>query len=217
MLDDLARTHHAALLTACWRECGTLAVRKPKITGVFGVEDFDHPRNKCGMLEATCVGGNGQLIELTGATMLPLVHGYHRDGPNGAVDGAAPSYAIKTPSIRTKGVGMADLSLIRLPPPALDGHLVRLIAAQPLAIGSMIGTLALSVAVASSALSGIMRVFVTRTLAVLLTAHAAEGLLALAISVNQLKLPLGAACEWAVLVAAIGWPATRWLLRLRQP
>ena len=73
-LEKLTATHYASLLAACWRSLGTLEVENPHITGIFGVEDYDHPSNCCGMLEATCTH-HGQPVSLTGPRMLPLTHG----------------------------------------------------------------------------------------------------------------------------------------------
>lgn len=64
-LDELSVTHHAPLLAASWRELG-FAVDAARITGVFGAEDFIHPRNRVGMLEVSCSesGGNCLLLSL---------------------------------------------------------------------------------------------------------------------------------------------------------
>ena len=140
-LDKLTVTHYASLLAACWRALGTLEVEDPRITGVFGVEDYDHPSNHCGMLEATCTH-SGQLVSLTGPRMLPLVHGYHRSGPNSDAAGGDPRPYLITGGSRASGLGMPDLSLIRLPAPALDARLARLLLSQPHAI---IGLLAAGV------------------------------------------------------------------------
>ena len=212
-LEDLTREHHAALLVACWRELNTLDVHSPKITGVFGVEDFDHVRNSCGMLEVECYS-DGKPVQLSGSRMLPLIHGYHKSGPNGAADGAAPSYHIGSSKI---GVGMPDLSLIRLPPPSLDAQLLNLLLRHPTVLASIFGMGALAAVVASKALTGVARDIVDWLLMALLVGHLAEGMFALYVCSFELKLSWRASFAWAGVINVIGIACTRILLQLRSP
>ena len=210
-LDKLTVTHYASLLAACWRALGTLEVEDPRITGVFGVEDYDHPSNHCGMLEATCTH-SGQLVSLTGPRMLPLVHGYHRSGPNSDAAGGDPRPYLITGGSRASGLGMPDLSLIRLPAPALDARLARLLLSQPHAI---IGLLALVwcawVAVPNGSIP------YGTTVLLLTVERLVETLGALYIARASLGLGVTDACRWAGLVALGGFGCTRQLLRLRGP
>ena len=196
-LDALSAEHHASLLAGCWRELNTLKAQRPKINGVYGVEDFSDPRNVHGMLEVECVVG-AKTTTLHGKRMLPLVHGYHRHGPNSdaAGAGAPPSYHIAG-ATRSTGAGMPNLNLIRLAPPALDTRLAQLLMRQPLAVASVLAT------------SGLV------VLALLLAAHALEGVIALYVCAVELQLGAGASCNWAALVTLVGFPCTRWLLKLR--
>ena len=211
MLDKLTATHYASLLAACWRAVGTLDVDDPRITGVFGVEDYDHPSNRCGMLEATCTA-NGKPVHLTGPRLLPLVHGYHRFGPNSdAAGGERPAYLITGVSLAS-GVGMPELTLIRLPAPALDARLVRLLLSQPLAILGALALVWCARAVLTAPNGHIPAVVI-----VLGMERLAETLGALYVA--RVHLALGAAdvCRWAILVALGGFGCTRRLLSLRGP
>ena len=209
-LTALTQEHHAPLLAACWRELKTLDVRSPKIIGVFGVEDFEHPANVCGMLEVECYA-NGKLVQLTGGRMIPLVHGYHESGPNGAADGTRPAYLIGSSS---KGVGMPNLSLIRLPPPSLDTPLLRLVVSHPTVLASIFGMCALVAVVSSNALSGAAREVLPTAL---LVGHLAEGLFAMYVCLAEFKIPLRESFAWAGMITVIGIASTRFLLRLRHP
>ena len=207
-LDKLTVTHYASLLAACWRALGTLEVEDPRITGVFGVEDYDHPSNRCGMLEATCTH-SGQPVSLTGPRMLPLAHGYHRSGPNSDVAGGDPRPYLITGGSRASGVGMPDLALIRLPAPALDARLARLLLSQPHAI---IGMLALVWCACNYG-----SVPYGTTVLLLTVERLVETLGALCIARVSLGLGATDACRWAGLVALGGFGCTRQLLRLRGP
>ena len=152
VLEDLTAEHHAPLLAAIWRELGTLDVSKARITGVFGVEDFEHERNRVGMLEVSCIA-RGRPVELTGAQMVPLAHGYHLRGANSVEGGGSrPKYYIGSGGAPKAGM-MPDLSLIRLPPAhKLDARLLGLLLRHPTVVGGILGSTALLVA--ASTLSG---------------------------------------------------------------
>ena len=219
-LDKLSVTHYSSLLAACWRALDTLEVEDPRITGVFGVEDYDHPSNCCGMLEVTCthsLGTSGQPVLLTGPRMLPLAHGYHRFGPNSdAAGGDRPPWMI-TGASRASSVGMPDLSLIRLPPPALDARLVRLLLSQPhaiLGVLALVGCAWCAWAIVSSGWTSAEWLLLKAAVYLLAVERLAETLGALYVAQN---LGLGAAdaCRWAGLVALGGFSCTRQLLRLR--
>lgn len=208
-LDALTQQHHAALLASCWREFKCLDVSKPRIEGVFGKEDFEHPRNRCGMLEVSC-DVHGHRLHLTGPRMIPLVHGYHRMGPNSDADAPRPAYHIGGGTI--KGVGMPDLSLIRLPPPHADAQTTRLLLAQPLAVAAVLGMGALAAICLGfpSAPAALHWILVAAC-----AAHVGEAAFALYIAAAELRLSLWAASRWAAVVALVGFPCLRWLLRLR--
>ena len=214
-LDALSAEHHASLLAGCWRELNTLKAKRPKINGVYGVEDFSDPRNVHGMLEVECVVG-AKTTTLQGKRMLPLVHGYHRHGPNSdaAGAGAPPSYHIAG-ATRSTGAGMPNLNLIRLAPPALDNRLAQLLMRQPLAVASVLATSGLVVLATTSLLGEPYRFGAACVLALLLAAHALEGVIALYVCAVELQLGAGASCNWAALVTLVGFPCTRWLLKLR--
>ena len=207
-LDDLTATHHPALLVACWRELGTLDVQSPKITGVFGVEDFDNENNKVGMLEVECQS-SGRRVELHGSRMIPLIHGYHPSGPNGGIKDSARPYHIAG----AKGsLGMPNLSLIRLQPPTAP---VRLLLSQPGAIASLFGMAALFAITASSLLTGAAKDLAQWMVAVLLAGHAVEAAFALYVCLIELKLSWRAAGEWAAVVGVVGIFCTLQLIKLR--
>ena len=209
-LAALTEEHHASLLASCWRELGTLDVDEPQIAGVYGVEDFSHPRNRVGMLEVECISG-GRRVQLTGERMVPLVHGYHRAGPNGAIDEPRPSYYFGG----KVGGGMPDLSLIRLPPPSLDRRLIKLLLSQPAVMGSLVGMLASSAFVGSEIFTGSARTAARWLLAAWWVGHVIEGVFALFVCVTELKLSWRDACAWAGLVTLVGIACTRSLLKLR--
>ena len=210
-LEKLTVTHYASLLAACWRSLGTLEVENPHITGIFGVEDYDHPSNCCGMLEATCTH-HGQPVSLTGPRMLPLTHGYHRSGANSDAAGGDPRPYLITGGSRAAGVGMPDLSLIRLPAPALDARLARLLLSQPHAI---IGVLVLVWCAWVAVPHGSIRYGTTVLL--LTVERLVETVGALYIARASLGLGAADACRWACLVALGGFGCTRQLLRLTGP
>ena len=207
-LAELTDLHHASLVAECWRELGTLDVSAPQISSVYGVEDFEHPRNRVGMLEVSCTSG-GRQVALSGERMLPLVHGYHHSGPNSALDNDGIS--------RGRSRGAPKLSLIRLAPPSLDSRLLKVLLRQPRAIGSIVGMAAFSALVAADVLTGRLRTFMRGLLAVWWAGHAAEGLSALYVCLVELKLSWRAACGWTGMVTVIGMACTRWLLMLRPP
>ena len=107
---------------------------------------------------------------------------------------------------------MPDLSLIRLPAPALDARLARLLLSQPHAI---IGLLALVwcawVAVPNASIP------YGTTVLLLTVERLVETLGALYIARASLGLGATDAYRWAGLVALGGFGCTRQLLRLRGP
>ena len=198
-LRTLTAQHFAPLLVACWRALGTLDVSQPSIEGVFGVEDFEHTENRCGMLEVTCTT-RGQKVELTGPRMIPLVHGYHMHGPNSDASCATPSYLIK--GAGKIGVGMPNLSLIRLPKPTVDLRICRLLLMQPLAIASTVGLLGLWL-------------ISPLTHSLILAVHAVAAAHAMHVAHNGLALPFTEALHWSAVVALGGFPCLRCLLKLQ--
>lgn len=215
-LVELAERQHAELLAACWRELGILAKCKAKITGVYGVEDLEHSRNKCGMVEVEC--STRQRTPSSGSLMIPLIHGYHLTGANGAADGVRPSYHIVGAKSRA---GMPDLGLIRLPRPTLDAQLTRLLLGQPSAIGSVLLTAVLIALACAPSLTTSLHPLAPQaclwSCGALLAAHFLEGLFALYVCSEELALSRSESCAWAAIISAIGFPGTRWLLLLRCP
>ena len=213
-LDDMTRVHHAPLLATLWRELNTLDVRRPRMVSIYGVEDFDHPRNRVGMVEVECVA-HGKPVVLSESRMIPLARGYRPAGEEQLV--LAQGYS-------AKGLSKPDLSLIRLPPPTLDLRLARLVLSHgsvtqlvPDAVGSVALTLTLAYLTFTGVLTGFAQQVSRWSLATILVSHAVEGLFALYVSAFELGLPLAAASKWAALAAAVGFPCTRWLLQLRAP
>ena len=209
-LEALSQQHHAALLTSCWRKVDTLDVSRARIEGVYGVEDFEDPNNRCGMLEVSCIV-DGHRLHLKGPRMLALVHGYHKVGPNSVAHAVRPAYHIGGGA--SKGVGgLPDLSLIRLPPPLADAQIVRLLLTQPLALAAMLGMgMLMAICLVSPAAPQALHWLLIAACA----AHALEALFALYIAMGELKLPPFAAARWAAVVLLVGFPCLRWLLRLR--
>lgn len=211
-LDDLTVAHHAPLLAALWRELDTLDIRKPRMVSIYGVEDYEHPRNRVGMVEVECVV-RGKPVVLSESRMIPLARGYRPAGQEQLV--RAQGYS-------APGVSMPDLSLIRLPPPMLDLRLARLLLSHgsvtrvlPDAAVSVALVLTLMYLTRAAAFTGLAHLASKWTLAIVLVGRVAEGVLALYVSVVDLGLPLVAASKWAALAAGVGFPCTRWLLRLR--
>ena len=170
---------------------------RPKIEGVFGVEDLVHPLNRCGMVEVeSTIAGTKR------RHMVPLDKGY---------------YPKNDPKARP------DVSLIRLPPASADNRLLGHLLTQNLVIGYGFSMLIWTAccALPSSRPAQVLFApigvpFAKVVLVGTIVVHLIEGAYAWYLARAVLKLPADGALRWAVVVSFFGWSCLRWLLRLRK-
>lgn len=103
----------------------------------------------------------------------------------------------------------------KVPPPRLDARLLRVMLDNEIVRAGIVGSTLLLLAIFVLPAGGVWQPLALRLLHVLLAAHAIEAIFAMYVASRELHLPLRDAAAWAMLIAVLGMPATRWLLRLR--